>query len=118
MANDDSDRIDDDSIVRQFLIEVFPGLLQPRVTFAALALAVAAVGVGVFLTVVQLGLYESVLFGSVAMVLWGHAIVFLVTGAIRPLSTGLVGLSEGQWMIILAIWGLPAMAWYGLQPSG
>ncbi len=101
--------------VLMFTGEWMPGLLRPWII--AVSILTALLGLGVmwlFLFVLPTVLPARLIFAATGLVLYAHAIGFMMSGRISKLHEALVEIEEGQWVLFFTILLLPPTALIGL----
>lgn len=94
----------------EYLRAALPGAFRTSVAVMSLGAAVLAlvlVGLAVGL---NLDMKGQALLGAAGLVVWGQGAVWLVTGELQRLDSGLADLAGASWGIFLAVWWLPLTA--------
>jgi hypothetical protein len=87
-----------------------PGAL--RTSTLLLSLGAAAVGLVLVGLVLFRGVDAKVI--AAALIVWGHGAVWLTTGTVQRLDSGLADLAGAQWGVFFAVWWVPVAVLWGV----
>jgi len=91
-----------------------PGLSSAKVVIVGLVLCFVSVGIGVVgLVLLAFGaMLPAITILGFGLIVWGHAVGWLVYGDLAFLPKLLAELDKGGWMVFLALWGTPILLWF------
>ncbi len=92
---------------------VLPGALRPTTALLALGALVLGLGMVAFAAAVLDGKSQMIMAAG-GLMAWGHGAVWLVTGEVQRLDSGLADLAGATWGVFFAVWGLPLWAAWAL----
>ena len=94
----------------EYLRAALPGAFRTSVAVMSLGAAFLALVLVYLAVTLNLDMKGRALLGGAGLVVWGHGAVWLVTGELQRLDSGLADLAGATWGIVLAVWWLPLTA--------